>query len=111
MIHYKSKAEVELIRESSLLVSKTLAEVAKFIRPGISTLEVDRIAEEFILANGGKPSFDFGEDIGTLGTSSANLGDIGILSNCWEILGDIFGDDIGILGEGCANLGEILGDG
>ena len=57
MIHYKTKEEIELIRESSLLVSKTLAEVAKIIRPGISTLEVDRIAEEFILDHGGKPSF------------------------------------------------------
>lgn len=57
MIHYKSKAEVELIRESSMLVSKTLAEVAKHIRAGISTLEIDRIAEEFIRANGATPSF------------------------------------------------------
>ena len=62
MIHYKSKAEIELLRESSLLVSKTLAEVAKIIRPGISTLEVDRIAEEFILDNGATPSFKGFED-------------------------------------------------
>ena len=57
MIHYKSKAEIELIRESSLLVSKTLAEVAKIIKAGISTLEVDRIAEEFIRDHGATPSF------------------------------------------------------
>ncbi|MEO6734061.1 MAG: type I methionyl aminopeptidase [Ferruginibacter sp.] len=57
MIHYKSKAEVELIRESSLLVSKTLAEVAKIIREGISTLEVDRVAEEFIRDHAATPSF------------------------------------------------------
>ncbi len=57
MIHYKSKAEIELIRESSMLVSKTLAEVAKHIRAGISTMEIDRIAEEFIRANGATPSF------------------------------------------------------
>ena len=38
MIHYKTKAEIELMRISNLLVSKTLAEVAKIIRPGISTL-------------------------------------------------------------------------
>ncbi|MEO7767545.1 MAG: type I methionyl aminopeptidase, partial [Ferruginibacter sp.] len=62
MIHYKSKAEIELLRESSMLVSKTLAEVAKIIRPGISTLEVDRIAEEFILDNGATPSFKGFED-------------------------------------------------
>jgi len=57
MIHYKTKAEVEIMRISNLLVSKTLAEVAKIIRPGISTLELDRIAEEFILDNGATPSF------------------------------------------------------
>lgn len=51
-----------MIRESSLLVSKTLAEVAKIIRPGISTLEVDRIAEEFILDNGATASFKGFED-------------------------------------------------
>lgn len=57
MIHYKTKAEVELMRESSLLVSKTLAEVAKIIRPGISTLEIDKIAETFIRDHGAEPSF------------------------------------------------------
>lgn len=62
MVHYKSAAEVELVRESSLLVSKTLAEVAKIIRAGISTLEVNRIAEEFIRDNGATPSFKGFED-------------------------------------------------
>lgn len=45
------------MRQSSLLVSKTLAEVAKIIKPGISTLEIDSFAEKFILDNGAKPSF------------------------------------------------------
>ena len=57
MIHYKSKAEIELIRESSLLVSKTLAEVAKLIRPGISTFELDQFADKFIQDNKATPSF------------------------------------------------------
>jgi methionyl aminopeptidase len=57
MIHYKSKAEIELIRESSLLVSKTLAEVAKIIKPGISTFELDQFAEKYILDNGATASF------------------------------------------------------
>ena len=48
MIHYKSKAEVELMRESSLLVSKTIAMVASIIRPGVSSLFLDSKAEEFI---------------------------------------------------------------
>lgn len=57
MIYFKTTEEVELIRESSLLVAKTLAEVAKHIQPGVITLELDRIAEEFIHDNGGIPSF------------------------------------------------------
>jgi methionyl aminopeptidase len=57
MIHYKTSAEIELMRESALLVSKTLAEVAKILRPGISTLEVDKYAEQFILDNEATPSF------------------------------------------------------
>jgi methionyl aminopeptidase len=57
MIHYKTKEEIELMRISSLLVSKTLAEVAKIIRPGISTLELDAFAEGFIRDNGAVPSF------------------------------------------------------
>jgi methionyl aminopeptidase len=57
MIQYKTKAEIELIRESSLLVSKTLAEVAKIIKPGISTFELDQYAEKIIRDNGATPSF------------------------------------------------------
>ncbi|TVQ83585.1 MAG: type I methionyl aminopeptidase [Bacteroidetes bacterium] len=57
MIEYKSESEIELIRESSLLVAKTLGEVAKNIRPGIKTIELDRIAEEFIRDNGAVPGF------------------------------------------------------
>ena len=57
MIHYKSNEEIELIRESSLLVGKTLAEVAKHIRPGVETIKLDEIAEEFIRDNGAIPGF------------------------------------------------------
>ncbi len=57
MIYYKSKEEIELIRNSSLLVGKTLAEVAKYLKPGVSTLKLDKIAEEFIRDNGAIPGF------------------------------------------------------
>ena len=56
-IYYKSPEEIELIRESSLLVSKTLAEVAKVIKPGITTLSLDKLAFEFIKDNGAIPAF------------------------------------------------------
>jgi methionyl aminopeptidase len=57
MIYLKTREEIELVRESSLLVSKTIAEVAKEIRPGITTLALDKLAEEFIRAHGGVPAF------------------------------------------------------
>jgi methionyl aminopeptidase len=56
-IYYKSLEEIELIRESSLLVSKTLAEVAKIIAPGITTLKLDQLAFEFIKDHGAIPAF------------------------------------------------------
>ncbi|MCJ7820142.1 MAG: type I methionyl aminopeptidase, partial [Bacteroidales bacterium] len=52
MIYLKTDAEVELLRESNMLVSKTLAEVATHIRPGITTLELDAVAETFIRDHG-----------------------------------------------------------
>ncbi len=57
MIFLKTAEEIELLRESNLLVGKTLGELAKHIRPGISTLELDKIAEEFIRDHGAVPGF------------------------------------------------------
>ena len=57
MIHFKTKEEIELIRVSSLLVGDTLAEVAALIKPGVKTIELDKIAETFIRDNGGVPAF------------------------------------------------------
>ena len=56
-IYYKSLEEIELIRESSMLVSKTLAEVAKVIKAGITTLALDKLAFEFINDHGAIPAF------------------------------------------------------
>ncbi len=57
MIIYKTIEEIELIRESSLLVAKTHAELAKIIRPGLPTIVLDRLAETFIRDHGGLPAF------------------------------------------------------
>jgi methionyl aminopeptidase len=56
-INYKSVEEIELIRESSLLVSKTLGEIAKVIKPGVTTIELNKLAETYIRDNGGVPAF------------------------------------------------------
>ena len=57
MIIPKTAEEIELMRESALLVSKTLGEIAKVIKPGVTTLQLDKLAEEFIRDNGGVPGF------------------------------------------------------
>jgi methionyl aminopeptidase len=57
MIVYKTNEEVEVMRHSARLVGQALAEVAKAIRPGATTYDLDLIAEKFILDNGGVPSF------------------------------------------------------
>ena len=57
MIFLKTEDEIELLRASNLLVGKTLAEIAKVIKPGVTTKELDRVAEEFIRDNGAVPTF------------------------------------------------------
>lgn len=57
MVYFKTDEEIALIRESSLLVGKTLAEVAKVIGPGIKTIDLDRLAEDFIRSHGAVPGF------------------------------------------------------
>lgn len=49
--------EIEVLRESALLVGKALAECAKILKPGITTLSIDTLAEEFIRDHGGVPTF------------------------------------------------------
>tara|TARA_B100000902_G_scaffold399571_1_gene471086 strand:+ start:675 stop:1445 length:771 start_codon:yes stop_codon:yes gene_type:complete len=57
MIYYKTEDEVDLIRNSSLLVAKTHAYIATLIEPGVTGLYLDKVAEEFIRDYGGIPSF------------------------------------------------------
>ena len=57
MIIYKTNEEAEQMRQSALLVSKTLSEVAKILRPGITTLSIDRMIGEFIKDHKAVPSF------------------------------------------------------
>lgn len=57
MIFLKTEDEIELLRESNLLVGKTLAELAKILKPGVTTKQLDKVAEEFIRDNGAIPTF------------------------------------------------------
>ena len=57
MIYLKTKEEIELMRESALMVSRTLAIVAREVKPGVTPSFLDKLAEEFIRDNGGVPAF------------------------------------------------------
>ena len=57
MIFLKTDDEIELLRQSNLLVGQTLGEVAKYIKPGVTTGFLDKIAEEFICDHGAIPTF------------------------------------------------------
>ena len=57
MIIYKNSEEIEHVRESALLVSKTLGELKKYIFPGAIPLDLDKIAETYIRDHGGEPGF------------------------------------------------------
>lgn len=56
MIYLKTPEEIETMRSSSELLSRTLGELARWIEPGVSTRKLDTIAREYILDNGGKPA-------------------------------------------------------
>lgn len=57
MIKPKTEEEIALLRENAILVSRTLAEVGKLVAPGVTTLELNRVAETFIRDHGAVPSF------------------------------------------------------
>ena len=104
-INYKSVGEIELIRESSLLVSRTLGEVAKIIGPGVQTITLNKLAETFIRDHGGVPAFlnyngfpyslciSLNDQVvhGFPGTYELKDGDI-VSVDCGVVLNKFFGD-------------------
>lgn len=57
MIYLKTETEIELMRAANLLVGQTLAEMARIIKPGISTAHLNKVADEFIRDHGAVPTF------------------------------------------------------
>jgi len=97
-MYLKTEEEIELIRESSLLVGKTLAEVAKRVKPGVTPLELDNIAEEFIRDHGGIPGFKGYNNFPNTLCTSVNAQVVhGIPSNNPLRNGDIISVDCGVL--------------
>lgn len=98
MILIKSDEEIELLRQSNVLVSKVLGEIKKMINPGVSTLELDKWAEEYIRDNGAKPAFKgYRGYPNTLCTSINEEVVHGIPSNYRLKEGDIISVDCGVV--------------
>ena len=98
MIPIKTDEEIEIQRKSSLLVGKTLAEVARHIRPGVTTRELDRVAEQFILKHHAVPGFKgYGGFPGTLCISVNDAVVHGIPGDLVLKEGDIVSIDCGVL--------------
>jgi methionyl aminopeptidase len=98
---YKTEEEIELVRESSLFVGKTLAELAKHIRPGVTTLELDKLAEGFIRDHGGVPGFLGYNGFPNSICSSVNSTVVHGLPNAIALKeGDIVSVDCGVLMNG-----------
>ncbi len=98
MIFYKTAEEIELLRQSNLLVSKTHAAIAPYIKEGAKTIELDKIAEEFIRDNGGIPGFlDYNGFPNTLCVSINDAVVHGIPDDYELLNGDVVSIDCGVL--------------
>jgi methionyl aminopeptidase len=98
MLYFKTDEEVGLLKESNLLVSRTLAEIARYIKPGVTTLYLDTIAEEFIRDHSAIPAFKgYGGFPKTLCTSVNDEVVHGIPSDYVLKEGDIISIDCGVI--------------
>ena len=98
MIHYKSREEIEIIRESAQMVSRTLGLIAAEVKPGVTPLYLDKLAEEYIRDNGGIPGFLGLYDFPNTLCMSKNMHVVhGIPDNVPLESGDIISVDCGVL--------------
>jgi len=98
MLYFKTDEEVGLLRESNLLVSRTLAEIARYIKPGVTTLYLDTVAENFIRDHSAVPAFKgYGGFPKTLCTSVNEEIVHGIPSDYVLKEGDIISIDCGVI--------------
>ena len=101
MIYLKTDEEIELMRESNRLVGQTLGELSKHIKPGVTTLQLDKIADEFIRDHGAVPSFlGYGGFPNSICTSVNEHVVHGIPNNTPLQEGDIISVDCGTLKNG-----------
>ena len=104
-IIYKTNEEIELIRKSSLLVSDTLAHVASILKPGLTTVAIDKVIEDYITSKGGYPVFKGYEGFPASACLSVNEEVVHGIPGKRELKdGDIISVDVGVL------MNEFIGD-
>lgn len=98
MLVYKTKEEIEFLRQSNILVSRTLAEMASLVQPGITTIELDKVAEEFIRDHGAEPGFKGYNDFPNTLCTSVNEEVVHGIPGSYKLKnGDILSIDCGVL--------------
>lgn len=98
MIEIKTPEEIELMRESAMIVSKTLGMLAKEVQPGVTTLQLDKMAETFIRDHGAIPGFLGLYDFPNSLCMSPNAQVVhGIPNDTPLVEGDIISIDCGVL--------------
>lgn len=123
MIYYKTRDEIALMRKSALMVSETLAEVARVLKPGMTTAELDKFVEKYMLDHGAVPSFKGYRGFPNAACISVNEavvhgipgeyvlkeGDV-VSVDCGVILHDFHGDSAYtfVLGETTPEVRELL---
>src|SRR3989344_6515362 len=101
MIHLKTSEEVQIMAEGGKILAEVLKEIEKMVKPGITTLELDRAAEALILKYGAKPAFKGYERFPYSLCASVNEVIVhGFPSNDKLKEGDIVGLDLGVLYKG-----------
>ena len=101
MIYIKSAGEVEKMRQSGLILAECFEVIKPYIKPGIKTIELDKITKEHILSNGAKPSFL--NYAGFPGSICVSVNDVVIhgIPGSYELKeGDIVSIDVGVLKDG-----------
>ena len=98
MIYYKSKREIEIMRNAGLILAETRLELERHLKPGVSTLELDKIAEDYIKSRGALASFKNYEGFPGSICASVNEEVIHGIPSKKRILkdGDIISIDLGV---------------
>ncbi len=106
MIYIKTKKEIDFISESCRIVAETLQLLRSRIAPGVTTLELDRLAEDYILSNGAQPAFkgySLGSSLSFPGAICASIDEVvvhGIPGNRVLKEGEIIAVDVGVYKNG-----------